>query len=171
MPRTLRLLLLRAKVSHCACPQNGFSHWHSKKVCCCCLQDPGSGASISGGQLPLPIFWQKRRHHRAPAATRINTCPPPPSFRKLLTPLWLVVSSKTKQMLIGLHSNPSIDFAVVLCHQLAIVFFSFSFGFYRIWPSPAPHHTLEWALRVSSELAEFCFPCWPCCCIIFPFAM
>ena len=32
MPRTLRLLLLRAKVSHCACPQNGFSHWHSKKV-------------------------------------------------------------------------------------------------------------------------------------------
>ena len=42
----------------------------------------------------------------------------------LPTGSWLVVSSKTKQMLIGLHSNPSIDFAVVPCHQLAIVFFT-----------------------------------------------
>jgi hypothetical protein len=43
----------------------------------------------------------------------------------LPTGSWLVVSSKTKQMLIGLHSNPSIDFAVV--PSASCSFFSFSF--------------------------------------------
>ena len=50
------------------------------------------GAGGAGGAIASPIFCQNRRRRREAAARRIPTCPP--SFRKLLTPLSIVIVVK-----------------------------------------------------------------------------